>query len=124
LAAIREADAEVAARRTTRLSKQEAPGRDRAVTGEPGAPFEIFWAAPAKRALRRLPEKVAAAAVEFTYGPWPAARVGSGGPCASSSRACTAPTGATTGSCAASTRDAGGSRFWWSTTGPTSTGAV
>jgi mRNA interferase RelE/StbE len=38
------------------------------VTGEPGAVFEIYWAAPAKRALRRLPEKVAAAAVEFTYG--------------------------------------------------------
>ena len=39
------------------------------MTGEPGAPFEIYWAAPAKRALRRLPEKVAAAAVEFIYGP-------------------------------------------------------
>jgi mRNA interferase RelE/StbE len=39
------------------------------LTGEPGAPFEIYWAAPAKRALRRLPEKVAAAAVEFIYGP-------------------------------------------------------
>jgi mRNA interferase RelE/StbE len=39
------------------------------VTGEPGAPFEIYWAAPAKRALRRLPEKVTAAAVEFIYGP-------------------------------------------------------
>jgi mRNA interferase RelE/StbE len=39
------------------------------VTGEPGAPFEIYWAAPARRALRRLPEKVATAAVEFVYGP-------------------------------------------------------
>jgi mRNA-degrading endonuclease RelE of RelBE toxin-antitoxin system len=39
------------------------------VTGEPGAPFEIHWAGPAKRALRRLPEKVATAAVEFIYGP-------------------------------------------------------
>jgi mRNA interferase RelE/StbE len=39
------------------------------LTGEPGAPFEIYWAAPAKRALRRLPEKVAAAAVEFIHGP-------------------------------------------------------
>jgi mRNA interferase RelE/StbE len=39
------------------------------VTGEPGAPFEVYWAAPARRALRRLPEKVATAAVEFVYGP-------------------------------------------------------
>jgi mRNA interferase RelE/StbE len=38
------------------------------VTGEP-APFEIYWAAPARRALRKLPEKVATAAVEFIYGP-------------------------------------------------------
>jgi mRNA interferase RelE/StbE len=39
------------------------------VTGGPGAPFEIRWAAPARRALRRLPEKVATAAIEFIYGP-------------------------------------------------------
>jgi mRNA interferase RelE/StbE len=39
------------------------------VSGEPDAPFEIYWAAPARRALRRLPEKVATAAVEFIYGP-------------------------------------------------------
>jgi mRNA interferase RelE/StbE len=39
------------------------------VTGEAGAPFETYWAAPAERALRRLPEKVAAAAVELIYGP-------------------------------------------------------
>jgi mRNA-degrading endonuclease RelE of RelBE toxin-antitoxin system len=39
------------------------------VTGEPGAPFEIHWAGTARRALRRLPEKVAASAVEFVYGP-------------------------------------------------------
>ena len=39
------------------------------MTGEPGAPFEIHWAGPARRALRRLPEKVAASAVEFIYGP-------------------------------------------------------
>ena len=39
------------------------------MTGEPGAPFEIHWAGPARRALRRLPEKVATAAVEFIYGP-------------------------------------------------------
>jgi mRNA interferase RelE/StbE len=39
------------------------------VSGEPGAPFEIYWAAPARRALRRRPEKVATAAVEFIYGP-------------------------------------------------------
>ena len=37
------------------------------MTGEP-APFEIYWA-PALRALRKLPEKVATAAVEFIYGP-------------------------------------------------------
>ena len=39
------------------------------MTGESGASFEIFWAAPARRALRRLPEKVATAAIEFIYGP-------------------------------------------------------
>jgi mRNA interferase RelE/StbE len=39
------------------------------VTGEPGAPFEIHWAAPARRALRRLPDKVATAAIELIYGP-------------------------------------------------------
>lgn len=33
-----------------------------------GPGFEIGWAAPARRALARLPEKVAAAAVEFVYG--------------------------------------------------------
>lgn len=32
-------------------------------------PFNIEFAAPARRALTRLPEKVAAAAVEFIYGP-------------------------------------------------------
>ena len=30
---------------------------------------EIAWAPTAKRALQRLPEKVAAAAIEFIYGP-------------------------------------------------------
>ncbi len=30
--------------------------------------FAIAWTAPARRALARLPEKVAAAAVEFLYG--------------------------------------------------------
>jgi mRNA interferase RelE/StbE len=39
------------------------------VTGGCGAPFEIYWAAPARQALRRLPEKVATAVVEFVYGP-------------------------------------------------------
>jgi mRNA interferase RelE/StbE len=39
------------------------------VTGGSDAPFEIHWAAPARRALRRLPEKVATAAVELIYGP-------------------------------------------------------
>jgi mRNA interferase RelE/StbE len=33
-----------------------------------GRPFEIAWTAPARRALTRLPEKVATAAVEFIYG--------------------------------------------------------
>jgi mRNA-degrading endonuclease RelE of RelBE toxin-antitoxin system len=32
------------------------------------SPFPIAWAPSAKRALERLPEKVAAAAVEFIYG--------------------------------------------------------
>jgi len=32
-------------------------------------PFEVDWAAPARRALPRLPEKVATAAIEFVYGP-------------------------------------------------------
>ena len=39
------------------------------MTGGPGAPFEIHWAAPARRALRRLPEKVATAVIEFVDGP-------------------------------------------------------
>ena len=39
------------------------------MTGGSDAPFEIHWAAPARRALRRLPEKVATAAVELIYGP-------------------------------------------------------
>jgi len=30
--------------------------------------YEIAWARPARRALERLPEKVAAAAIEFVYG--------------------------------------------------------
>jgi mRNA interferase RelE/StbE len=38
------------------------------VTGEAAAPFEIRWTAPARRALRRLPEKAATAAVELIYG--------------------------------------------------------
>ena len=31
--------------------------------------YEVAWTPTAKRALQRLPEKVATAAVEFTYGP-------------------------------------------------------
>jgi mRNA interferase RelE/StbE len=31
-------------------------------------PFEVDWAAPARRALQRLPEKVATAAIELIYG--------------------------------------------------------
>ena len=38
------------------------------MTGQPGAPFDVRWAAPARRALRRLPEKVATA-IEFACGP-------------------------------------------------------
>lgn len=30
-------------------------------------PYEIAWAAPARRALARIPEKVAVAAIEFIY---------------------------------------------------------
>lgn len=33
------------------------------------APYEIEWARPARRALVRIPEKVATAAIEFVYGP-------------------------------------------------------
>ena len=33
------------------------------------APLPVAWTATATRALTRLPEKVAAAAVEFIYGP-------------------------------------------------------
>ncbi|MGH2708093.1 MAG: type II toxin-antitoxin system RelE family toxin [Actinomycetota bacterium] len=41
----------------------------------PGQGRSIEWAGPARRALQRLPEKVATAAVEFIYGalaedPW------------------------------------------------------
>lgn len=31
--------------------------------------YDVAWTPTAKRALQRLPEKVAAAAVEFIYGP-------------------------------------------------------
>lgn len=31
--------------------------------------YEIEWAGPARRALARIPEKVATAAIEFIYGP-------------------------------------------------------
>lgn len=34
----------------------------------PDAPYEIAWTSPAKRAVSRLPEKVATAAIEFIYG--------------------------------------------------------
>jgi mRNA interferase RelE/StbE len=32
-------------------------------------PYEIEWAAAARRALEQLPEKVAVSAIEFIYGP-------------------------------------------------------
>jgi mRNA-degrading endonuclease RelE of RelBE toxin-antitoxin system len=35
---------------------------------EADEPFEIHWAGPARRALNRLPERVAAAAIELIYG--------------------------------------------------------
>lgn len=31
--------------------------------------FEVEWTSPARRAIARLPEKVAVAAIEFIYGP-------------------------------------------------------
>lgn len=31
--------------------------------------YEVAWTATSKRALQRLPEKVATAAIEFIYGP-------------------------------------------------------
>lgn len=31
--------------------------------------YEVAWTATAKRTLKRLPEKVATAAIEFIYGP-------------------------------------------------------
>lgn len=34
-----------------------------------GQPYDIAWTPTSKRALRRLPEKVATAAIEFIYGP-------------------------------------------------------
>ena len=39
------------------------------MTGGSGPPFEVHWTAPARRALPRLPEKVAVSVVEFIYGP-------------------------------------------------------
>lgn len=33
------------------------------------SPYEIEWAAAARRALEHLPEKVAVSAIEFIYGP-------------------------------------------------------
>lgn len=38
------------------------------VTWSASAPFEVAWAPTARRAMARLPEKVATAAVEFIYG--------------------------------------------------------
>jgi mRNA interferase RelE/StbE len=39
------------------------------VTVEAGPPFGVHWTAPARRALRRLPEKVAMSVIELSYGP-------------------------------------------------------
>ena len=83
------------------------------MTGGSGEPFEIHWAVPARRALRRLPEKAATAAVEFVYGPLAANPGRVGRPLRFELEGlCTAPTGATTGSCTGSTTGAGGSRSW------------
>jgi len=35
----------------------------------PEEPYRAEWAGPARRALARMPEKVATAAIEFIYGP-------------------------------------------------------
>lgn len=39
------------------------------MTGRRRTPYEIGWARPARKALARIPEKVATAAIEFIYGP-------------------------------------------------------
>jgi mRNA-degrading endonuclease RelE of RelBE toxin-antitoxin system len=38
------------------------------VTDEPLA-YRVEWAGPAQRSLRRIPDKVAVAVIEFVYGP-------------------------------------------------------
>jgi hypothetical protein len=66
-------------------------------------PFAVEWASSAKRALPKLPEKVAAAAIEFIYGPLAESptRVGAGSDL--NWKASTAPGEATIASCIAST---------------------
>ncbi len=39
------------------------------MTARRRAPYVIEWARPARRALSRIPEKAATAAIEFIYGP-------------------------------------------------------
>ncbi len=39
------------------------------MSGRRQTPYEIDWARPARRALARIPEKAATAAIEFIYGP-------------------------------------------------------
>ncbi|MGH8935409.1 MAG: type II toxin-antitoxin system RelE family toxin [Acidimicrobiia bacterium] len=36
---------------------------------KPRQRYSVQWSSPAKRAIERLPEKVAVAAIEFIYGP-------------------------------------------------------
>jgi mRNA interferase RelE/StbE len=36
-------------------------------SGDLGPPYEIFWSSPGKRLLRRVPEKIALAAIEFAH---------------------------------------------------------
>lgn len=38
------------------------------MTGRRRTPHEVEWARPARRALARIPEKIATAAIEFIYG--------------------------------------------------------
>lgn len=82
------------------------------MTGGSGEPFEIHWAVPARRALRRLPEKAATAAVEFIYGPLAANPGRVGRPLRFELEGLHSAHRATTGSCAGSTTGAGGSRSW------------
>ena len=66
LSDIREALAELASAEAPVLSKDRSAAPDPRPVSEPG--YAIAWTASARRALARLPEKVAVAVVEFLYG--------------------------------------------------------